>query len=68
MIRDELLPPRKRCPPMNEMALRSKQSLGQDTFNAPDEELIPLRWSVPIWLVLAAGSWVAVIYVVSLFF
>jgi len=53
---------------MNEMALRSKQSLGQDTFNAPDEELIPLRWSVPIWLVLAAGSWVAVIYVVSLFF
>lgn len=53
---------------MNEMALRSKQALNQDALNTPTDELVPLRWSVPIWLALAAGSWVGVIYVVSLFF
>ena len=53
---------------MNEMTLRSKQALGSDGLGAPSEDLIPLRWSVPIWLSLAAASWVAVIYGISLLF
>jgi hypothetical protein len=53
---------------MNDMALRTKQALGQDSFGAPEQDLIPLRWSVVIWLVLAAGSWATVFYIGSLFF
>ena len=53
---------------MNETAFRTKQAMGEDAFNAPAQDLIPLRWSVVIWLALAAGSWAAVFYIGSLFF
>lgn len=51
---------------MNETALQSRQVLSHDALDVPQEDFIPLRWSVAIWLVLAAGSWAAVFYVVSL--
>jgi hypothetical protein len=53
---------------MNVTALRSKQFARHHVFDAPDDDLIPLRYSVGIWLVLAAGSWAAVIYAASLIF
>jgi hypothetical protein len=51
---------------MNETALRTKMPLANDALNAPDEDLLPLRWSIPVWLVLAAASWGAVYFVLSL--
>lgn len=53
---------------MNVTALRSKHNVRQVTFDAPVDDLLSLRWSVAIWLTLAAGSWAAVIYAVSLIF
>jgi hypothetical protein len=53
---------------MNETALQSRQALSNDTLQMPQEDFIPLRWSVALWLVLAAGSWAAVFYVISLIF
>jgi hypothetical protein len=61
-------PPSERPQSMNVTALRSKQFARQDVFDAPDDDLIPLRYSVAIWLVLAAGSWAVVIYAASLIF
>ena len=59
---------RERVLSLNEMALRTKQALGQDAFDVPEQDMIPLRWSVVIWLALAAGSWAMVFYIGSLFF
>ena len=67
MIRDELSPC-ERCPPMNDLALRSRKILDPNMFEAPAHDVLPLRWSVPIWLFLAAASWTAVYFVASLFF
>ena len=53
---------------MNVTALRSKQVVRDVVHEMPDDDLIPLRWSVWIWLTLAAGSWAAVIYAASLIF
>jgi hypothetical protein len=53
---------------MNIMALRSNRAFRQEAFETPVEDLLPLRWSVLIWLVLAAGSWVIVIFGASLIF
>ena len=52
--------------PMSDTALRSKLALTDETFSPPEEELLPLRWSIAIWLVLAAASWGAVYFVLSL--
>ena len=51
---------------MNDTALRSRQILRHDMLEVPEPDLLPLRWSVPIWLILAAASWAGVFYVVSL--
>ncbi len=55
-----------RVPPMTETALRSKMVLTDEVFSPPDEGLLPLKWSIAVWLVLAAGSWGAVYFVLSL--
>lgn len=51
---------------MSDTALRSKLALTDEAFSPPNEELLPLRWSIAIWLVLAAASWGAVYFVLSL--
>lgn len=52
---------------MNNTVLQSKTAVSDDGFDAPDDELLPLRWSIPVWLVLAAASWTGVYFVASLF-
>ena len=39
-----------------------------DAFTAPEEDFVPLTWSIPAWLVLAAASWMGVYLAVSLVF
>jgi len=51
---------------MNDTALPSRLHLRQDLHAAPAEDLLPLAWSIPIWLVLAAASWAAVYGLISL--
>lgn len=53
---------------MNVMALRSKQVIRQDNIETPAENVLPLHWSILIWLVLAAASWAVVIYAATFFF
>jgi hypothetical protein len=52
---------------MTETALRSKMTIPNVAFAPPQEELLPLKWSIAVWLVLAAGSWGAIYFVLSLF-
>ena len=52
---------------MTETALRSKLVLTDEAFSPPDEELLPLKWSIAVWLLLAAGSWGGLYFVLSLF-
>jgi hypothetical protein len=51
---------------MSNAALRSKLTLTDEAFSPPEEELLPLKWSIAVWLVLAAASWGAVYFVLSL--
>ncbi len=51
---------------MTETALRSKMVLTDDAFSPPAEELLPLKWSIAVWLLLAAGSWGGLYFVLSL--
>jgi len=51
---------------MNETALHSKVHATREAFAAPHDDLLPLRWSIPVWLVLAAASWAAVYGLISL--
>jgi hypothetical protein len=37
-----------------------------DAFAAPEDDLVPLQWSIPAWLVLAAASWAGVYFAISL--
>ena len=46
--------------------LQSKLSLVDETFSPPAEDLLPLRWSIAVWLVLAAASWAGVYFALSL--
>jgi hypothetical protein len=39
-----------------------------DAFTAPEDDLVPLTWSIPAWLVLAAASWAGVYFAISLVF
>jgi len=55
-----------RVPPMTETALRSKMVLTDETFSPPEEELLPLKWSIAVWLLLAAGSWGGIYFALSL--
>lgn len=59
---------RERIPAMNVMALRSKQVIRQDNFETPAKDVLPLHWSILIWLALAAASWAVVIYAASFLF
>ena len=52
---------------MNDTALQTKTRLAGETYHAPADDVLPLRWAIPIWLVLAAASWAAVYGVISLF-
>lgn len=53
---------------MSDSALRTKLVLTDEAFSPPDEDLLPLKWSILVWLVLAAASWGAVYFVLSLIF
>lgn len=48
------------------LLLRPELPLTDDAFGQPQEELLPLKWSIAVWLVLAALSWGAVYFVLSL--
>lgn len=52
---------------MQNSSLRTRLPLTVDAFAAPEEDFVPLQWSIPAWLVLAAASWAGVYFVVSLF-
>lgn len=52
---------------MNDTALRAKMQRTGEAYSAPDDDVLPLRWAIPVWLVLAAASWAAVYGVISLF-
>ena len=52
---------------MNDTALRAKMQLSGETYRAPADDVLPLRWAIPVWLVLAAASWAAVYGVIRLF-
>lgn len=58
--------PALRDPPMSDTALSSKLSLRDESFSPPEEELLPLKWSIAIWLALAAASWGGIYFVLSL--
>ena len=51
---------------MRETSFRSKLPMTVDAFGAPKEDFVPLTWSIPAWLVLAAASWAGVYFAVSL--
>lgn len=40
----------------------------EDSLQEPRDDVLPLRWSIPVWLVLAAASWAAIYYALSLIF
>jgi hypothetical protein len=40
--------------------------LSVDAFGTPEEDLVPLTWSIPAWIVLAAASWAGVYFAISL--
>lgn len=48
------------------LLLRPELPLTDEAFGQPQEELLPLKWSIAVWLVLAALSWGAVYFVLSL--
>jgi hypothetical protein len=51
---------------MTNTALRSKMTQADDAFDPPQEELLSLRWSIAVWLVLAAASWAGAYFALSL--
>jgi hypothetical protein len=59
---------RERFRQMKVTALRARQVHAEDAFERPARDLMPLWWSVPIWLVASVATWAAVIYAGSLFF
>ena len=48
-------------------ALQSKLTLVDQAFEPPQEELLPLKWSIAVWLVLSAASWGGIYFLLSLF-
>jgi hypothetical protein len=50
---------------MTDSVLRVRMPLTDEGFAPPQEELLPLRWSIPVWLVLAAASWAGVYFALS---
>ncbi len=53
---------------MSDIHFRSKLPLTVDAFAAPEQDVVPLQWSIPAWITLAAASWAGVYLVVSLIF
>lgn len=53
---------------MYRSSLSSRLPLTVDAFAAPEEDIVPLTWSIPAWIVLAAASWGGVYLAVSLLF
>jgi hypothetical protein len=51
---------------MSETALRPKLALVERTLDPPEDGLLPLRWSVAVWLVLAGAAWGLIYFLVSL--
>lgn len=55
-----------RVPPMTKQALRSKMTVVDQTFGPAHDDVLPLKWSIALLLTLAAASWAAIWFVVSL--
>lgn len=53
---------------MSNIHFRTKMPLTVDAFAAPEEDVVPLQWSIPAWITLAAASWAGVYFVFSLIF
>lgn len=52
--------------PMTNLLLRSKLALVDESYSPPEEDVLPLKWSIAVWLGLAAASWGAVYFALSL--
>jgi hypothetical protein len=57
-----------RVPGMNNIHFKSKLPLTVDAFAAPEQDVVPLQWSIPAWITLAAASWAGVYFAVTLIF
>ncbi len=53
---------------MSNIHFRTKFPLTVEAFAAPEEDVVPLQWSIPAWITLAAASWAGVYFVFSLIF
>lgn len=53
---------------MHQSSLRTRLPLTVDAFAAPEDDIVPLTWSIPAWIVLAAASWAGVYLVLSFVF
>jgi hypothetical protein len=51
---------------MTKAALQSKMAFTDHTYGPADEDVLPLKWSAALLLTLAAASWAAIWFVVSL--
>lgn len=51
---------------MTNLLLRSKLALVDESYSPSEEDVLPLKWSIAVWLVLAAASWGAVYFALSL--
>jgi hypothetical protein len=67
MIRVRRITVKKRVWVM-QSSVRARFPATVDAFDAPDEDFVPLTWSIPAWLVLAAASWAGLYFVLSLVF
>jgi hypothetical protein len=47
-------------------ALRSKMTVVDHTYEPAQDDVLPLKWSVVLLLTLAAASWAAIWFVISL--
>jgi hypothetical protein len=53
---------------MRNIHFRTKMPMTVDAFAAPEQDVVPLQWSIPAWITLAAASWAGVYFVFSLIF
>jgi hypothetical protein len=51
---------------MTTPALRSKMTVTDQTFGPVSDDTLPLKWSIALVLTLAAASWAAIWFAISL--
>ena len=51
---------------MIKAAPRSKMLTGDEAFGPSQDDALPLKWSIAVWLLLAAVSWGGIYYAFSL--